>query len=113
MAAERLRSAGALVIEFTPWRIESYDDAKTAMLTAVVDEIAAETPEAGGDDQDPSRYDRARQAIGRLRRRVRWMRVAGLAAKPSLLWRRRAGLRWLRTPCCIPSSRRTWRSRHR
>lgn len=81
MAAERLRAAGALVIEFTPWRIENYDDAKTAMLTAVVDEIAAETPVAGGDDQDPSRYDRARQAVGRLRRRVRWMRVAGLAAK--------------------------------
>jgi hypothetical protein len=79
MAAKRLREQGVLVIEFSPWRIESYDDAKTAFLAAVVDAVAEALPD--DDANDPSRLDRARAAVKSLHKRVRWMRVAGLAAK--------------------------------
>jgi len=81
MAKIRLRREGALVVEFSPWRIETYDDAKTAMLTAVVDSIEEQLP---SDDQSPegvSHRALALEAIAKLRKRVRWMRVVGLAAK--------------------------------
>jgi predicted KAP-like P-loop ATPase len=78
MAATRLRSQSALVIEFSPWRIESYDDAKTALLTAVLQQLEGSFPEP---DVDQSKLERCRDALGQLLRRVRWMRVAGLAAK--------------------------------
>ncbi len=81
MATTRLRSAGALVVEFSPWRIETYDDAKTAMLSAVVDSISDQLPASDQSEESISRRARAIAAVATLRRRVRWMRVAGLAAK--------------------------------
>ena len=81
MATTRLRSAGALVVEFSPWRIETYDDAKTAMLSAVVDSISDQLPASDQSEESISRRSRAMAAVATLRRRVRWMRVAGLAAK--------------------------------
>jgi KAP family P-loop domain len=81
MAKVRLLRAGALVVEFSPWRIETYDDAKTAMLTAVVDSIAEQLPAGDQSPKGISHRARALEAIDKLRKRVRWMRVVGLAAK--------------------------------
>src|SRR5665647_2672601 len=81
MAKVRLLRAGALVVEFSPWRIETYDDAKTAMLTAVVDSIADQLPAGDESPKGVSHRARALEAIDKLRKRVRWMRVVGLAAK--------------------------------
>lgn len=78
MAAVRLRDAGAITVEFSPWRIETYDDAKTALLSAVLDVVGTLLPP---EVDDRSAYQRARETLSALRRRVRWMRVAGLAAK--------------------------------
>jgi hypothetical protein len=77
MAANELRARNAVVVEFSPWRIETYDDAKTAFLSAVVEQVADHLPK---EPKTPL----AKKAIAQLqmlRRRVKWMRVAGLAAK--------------------------------
>lgn len=78
MAAKQLRAQDALVVEFSPWRIETYDDAKSALLDAVVSAVEdGLTPE-----EDTSGKGRAALlAIKRLHKKIRWMRVAGLAAK--------------------------------
>jgi hypothetical protein len=79
MAADRLRSGGSLVVEFSPWRIEQYDDVKSAFLDAVVSAVEAalgpEKPEQDG------KVKAAFAAVRQLHKKVRWMRVAGLAAK--------------------------------
>lgn len=77
MVAKSLRAQGVVVIEFSPWRIETYDDAKTAFLSAVIEQVAAHLPEEPKTPMGKA----ALQKLSMLRRRVRWMRVTGLAAK--------------------------------
>lgn len=80
MAAKRLRAEGALVIEFSPWRIETYDDAKSALLDAVVTAVES-IVEPKDEADDVGRMTAAINAAKELRKKIRWMRVAGLAAK--------------------------------
>ncbi|MBF4161022.1 KAP family P-loop NTPase fold protein [Nocardioides acrostichi] len=77
MVAKELRSRDVVVVEFSPWRIETYDDAKTAFLSAVVEQVADHLP----DEPETPLARRAAETLSMLRRRVKWMRVAGLAAK--------------------------------
>lgn len=77
MVARDLRAKDVVVVEFSPWRIENYDDAKTAFLSAVVEQVAEHIP----PESKTPLAQRARECLSMLRRRVRWMRVAGLAAK--------------------------------
>jgi hypothetical protein len=77
MAARSLRERGVIVVEFSPWRIETYDDAKTAFLSAVIEQVAEHLPA----QPVTARARRAVEKLTMLRRRVKWMRVAGLAAK--------------------------------
>jgi hypothetical protein len=84
MVAKELRSQGVVVVEFSPWRIETYDDAKTAFLSAVVEQVADQLPEELPAEAEPKAKQAlkaAREQLSMLRRRVKWMRVAGLAAK--------------------------------
>lgn len=77
MAERRLRADGVIVVPFSPWRIESYDDVKSALLDTVIEEVAGGVAAAG----DESIAAKALASVNRLRKRVRWLRVAGLAAK--------------------------------
>lgn len=77
MVAKSLRARDVVVIEFSPWRIETYDDAKTAFLSAVIEQVADHLPEEPKTPIGKS----ALQKLAMLRRRVKWMRVTGLAAK--------------------------------
>jgi hypothetical protein len=78
MADARLRAMGVIVVPFSPWRIESYDDAKSALLDAVVEHVAAHLPPVDPGDE---RREKVLQKLNMLRKRVRWLRAAGLAAK--------------------------------
>lgn len=78
MADARLRAMGVIVVPFSPWRIESYDDAKSALLDAVVEHVAAHLPPVDPGDE---RREKVLQKLNKLRKRVRWLRAAGLAAK--------------------------------
>lgn len=77
MLASRLNAANAVVVEFSPWRIETYDDAKSALLDAVVTAVAEALP----TPDTPGLATKAMATVRRLHKKVRWMRVAGLAAK--------------------------------
>lgn len=84
MVAKELRARGLVVVEFSPWRIETYDDAKTAFLSAVIEQVADQLPSDLPEDAEPKAKQAlatARKQLSMLRRRVKWMRVAGLAAK--------------------------------
>lgn len=77
MAEVKLREQGAVVVPFSPWRIESYDDAKSALLDVVVEHAAEHLPALA----DTGILDSAKGQLRRLRKRVHWLRAAGLAAK--------------------------------
>jgi len=84
MVAKELRARDLVVVEFSPWRIETYDDAKTAFLSAVIEQVADHLPEELPEDAEPRAkraLETAKKQLSMLRRRVKWMRVAGLAAK--------------------------------
>lgn len=78
MLAADLRKQKVIVVEFSPWRIETYDDAKTAFLSAVIEQAADHMPETNIVAEGKKT---AVEYLNGLRKRVRWMRVAGLAAK--------------------------------
>lgn len=79
MANRRLRTDRTIVAQFSPWRIETYDDAKTALLDAVIGEIASHPIFKSASE--PDKASNLLEKVRSLRRRVRWFRVAGLAAK--------------------------------
>lgn len=78
MAERRLRDGGAIVVYFSPWRIEDYDDAKSALLDAVVHAVEEHLPTEGLADE---LRESIVEKLKNLRRRVRWLRAAGMAAK--------------------------------
>ena len=80
MAARRLRSEGIIVVEFSPWRIETYDDVKSAFLEAVVSVVEDELGPPDGVEAE-GKLSAAFEAVKSLHKKVKWMRVAGLAAK--------------------------------
>ncbi|MDE0615348.1 MAG: P-loop NTPase fold protein [bacterium] len=73
LAADALRKRGALVVEFSPWLVEGYDDVKACLLGAVVDAIAAHlAPE--------SKSKQAQKLLRSLQGRIDWLRLVKLGA---------------------------------
>ena len=75
LAGGALRKKGALVVEFSPWLVEGYDDVKTCLLGAVVDAIAAT------QDRDPASWsEKAASLLRSLRRKINWLHLSRLGA---------------------------------
>ena len=82
MAQSRLEGSGIVVVPFSPWRIESYDDTKGSLLEAVVIAVDSYLAEYGKKDETSKALaTKALSKIVSLRKGVRWFRAAGLAAK--------------------------------
>ncbi len=73
LAAGALRERNALVIEFSPWLVEGYDDVKACLLGAVVDAIAAHLA-------PKSKSEQALKLLRSLQGRIDWMRLVKLGA---------------------------------
>ena len=73
LAADALRERGALVVEFSPWLVEGYDDVKTCLLGAVVEAIEAGQAPAG-------RSSTVSSLLRGLRGRIDWLRLTKLGA---------------------------------
>lgn len=71
VAAELSTREGFLVLQLNGWLFEGYDDAKTALMETILDEIASRKTLSA----------RGRGLFVRLIRRVNWLRVAGKAIK--------------------------------
>ena len=71
LAGAALRAKGALVVEFSPWLVEGYDDMKACLLGAVIDAI--ETNAARGTREWP---ERPMKLLRNLRNRINWLRLA-------------------------------------
>jgi hypothetical protein len=63
-----------LVVSFNGWLFEGYEDAKTALMGTILDQL-------GAKDGLP---EKAKGFIAKLLGRVHWMRLAGLAAKGAM-----------------------------
>ncbi|MDE0652256.1 MAG: P-loop NTPase fold protein [bacterium] len=75
LAADSLRADGALVVEFSPWLVEGYDDVKTCLLSAVVETIHETIA------QDTQRLtERVKGLVAGLREKINWLRLAKLGA---------------------------------
>ena len=73
LAADALREKGALVVEFSPWLVEGYDDVKTCLLGAVVEAIeAVHVPERNSQS--------VTTLLSGLRGRIDWLRLTKLGA---------------------------------
>ena len=73
LAADALRERGALVVEFSPWLVEGYDDVKTCLLGAVVEAIEAV--------QEPAQSSSTVSSLlSGLRGRIDWLRLTKLGA---------------------------------
>src|SRR6266566_5176044 len=76
MAAQRLEASGEyVVVPFSPWRYEAYEDVKAALMDAVLTKLEERIPAA-----DPEK----RGLLGGLRRKVARM-MAGPAAAGRVL----------------------------
>lgn len=71
LAGTALRAKGALVVEFSPWLVEGYDDMKACLLGAVIDSI--ESNPARGTQEWP---ERPTKLLRNLRSRINWLRLA-------------------------------------
>ncbi len=72
MTAERLGAVeGYVVVSFSPWRYEAYEDVKAALMDAVLTEVGKHLPEA--DEEKAS-------LLGRLREKVLRMMAGPVAA---------------------------------
>jgi hypothetical protein len=88
MAAKDLRAAGNdfLVVEFSPWRFEDYEDVKAALLGAVLAAARGRVDQ----DPDPGRKEKLLNLAKRLALRVKWLpamralAAAGLKAHTDL-----------------------------
>jgi len=60
-----------LVLTFNGWLFEGFDDAKSALMGVILDEIAAHR----------TLTTKAKEVLSKLLRRVNWFRLAGAAAK--------------------------------
>lgn len=79
MGARQLRAEGDgefLVVEFSPWRFEDYEDVKAALLAAVLDAVRARAEK----DPDEDRKTKLVKLVKRLILRVRWLPLARMGA---------------------------------
>lgn len=73
--------AGVVAVYFNGWRFEGYEDAKAALSAAILEALEARAR------KDPTLWEKTKDALGRMRKRVNWLRVGksalalGLAAK--------------------------------
>lgn len=75
MVEFELRDAkDVLVLPFNGWLFEGYEDAKSALMGTILDELGAQRTVP----------DKAKELFKKLLRRVNWLRVLGLAAKGGL-----------------------------
>lgn len=65
------QDAGVVCVWFNSWQFETYDDAKAAIMSAILEELRAQR----------GALVKAKASILRLAKRVKWFRAAGLAAK--------------------------------
>ena len=77
LAGIELRARNAIVVEFSPWLVEGYDDVKTCLLSAVVDAVADATRDTS------AQHGRAAALLSSLRHKIRWVRLARLGASIS------------------------------
>lgn len=68
-----------LTVDFSPWQYEDHDDVKIALMTSVLDAIAARVPEA------EEQVTRLRLIVAGLRRWGRRLGRAGAASAPTVL----------------------------
>lgn len=73
LAADALRERDALVVEFSPWLVEGYDDVKTCLLGTVVDAIEKAQPTQGNGGKIQS-------LLSGLRGRIDWLRLTKFGA---------------------------------
>ena len=71
MAADELAGDQVAVLMFNGWLFEGYDDAKSALMETIIDELAAM----------PSLTEKGKKVALRLLRKVNWFRLAGTALK--------------------------------
>ena len=67
-------SSDVLVVSFNGWLFEGYEDAKTALMGTILDEIA----------DNKTLTTKAKQCISKLIKRVNWMQIAGSTLKSGL-----------------------------
>ena len=72
LCSKELQDQGAIVVEFSPWLVEGYDDVKSCLLGAVLDTIAA--------SNEVGEVEKLGNLVKSLRGRINWMRLAKLGA---------------------------------
>jgi hypothetical protein len=78
-AQEEGRATAYLTIPFSPWQYEDHDDVKIALMTAVLDAIAARVPDVAGQ------VSRLRAIVAGLQRWGRRLGRAGSNAAPTIV----------------------------
>jgi hypothetical protein len=67
MAAERLtQTGGYVVVPFSPWRYEAYEDVKAALMEAVLTELEACVPQAADPVEAAGLLNRLKEKVARL-----------------------------------------------
>lgn len=67
MVGDRLGGTdGYVVVEFSPWRYEAYDDVKAALMEAVLGKLEERVPKAPDPDRASSLVQRLRAKVGRI-----------------------------------------------
>jgi len=78
LRAELEKDKSILCLTFNGWLFEGYDDAKTALMGSILDEIQERIQD------DKSLATKAMELLKKLMRRVDWLHLAGLAGKYAL-----------------------------
>lgn len=69
MVADRLGSSGDyVVVEFSPWRYEAYDDVKAALMDAVLTKLESRLPQATDPEHASGLVRRLRSKVARIMR---------------------------------------------
>jgi hypothetical protein len=68
------QDAGVVCVWFNSWQFETYDDAKAALMSAILEKLRAER----------GALEKAKSGLRKLAKRIEWMRLASLAGKTIL-----------------------------
>lgn len=99
MVADRLTPSGQyVVVPFSPWRYEAYEDVKAALMEAVLSSLESRIPKAADPEKAAGLMSRLRHKVIRLRpvgcsprRRVPWLRLTKAFPRS---WARLPAMRW-------------------
>jgi len=76
MLEDQLSTMESVVaLRFDGWLFEGYDDAKAALMTSIIDQLASQIK------CNQTIWDKVKARAGSLYRRINWFRAIGLAAK--------------------------------